>query len=118
MFFLKQFDLTALGFGGTMALIDALILSSLKAFNLGWIQWRGILLISMLVYSMQPLLFLQSLQYNSLTVMNLLWDVMSDVVVTAIGVFYFSEKLTKFKKLGVFFSIISIFLLTWHDGDD
>jgi drug/metabolite transporter (DMT)-like permease len=118
MFFLKQFDLTALGFGGTMALIDALILSSLKAYNLGWFQWRGILLISMLVYSMQPLLFLQSLQYNSLTVMNLLWDVMSDVVVTAIGVFYFSEKLTKFKKLGVFFSIISIFLLTWHDGDE
>jgi len=118
MFFLKQFDLTALGFGGTMALIDALTLSSLKAYNLGWIQWRGILIISMLVYSMQPLLFLQSLQYNSLTVMNLLWDVMSDVIVTAIGVFYFSEKLTKFKKLGVFFSIISIFLLTWHDGDD
>jgi drug/metabolite transporter (DMT)-like permease len=118
MFFLKQFDLTALGFGGTMALIDALILSSLKAYNLGWIQWRGILLVSMLVYSMQPLLFLQSLQYNSLTVMNLLWDVMSDVVVTAIGLFYFSEKLTKFKKLGVLFSIISIFLLTWHDGDD
>lgn len=118
MFFLKQFDLTALGFGGTMALIDAFILSSLKAYNLGWIQWRGILLVSMLVYSMQPLLFLQSLQYSSLTVMNLLWDVMSDVVVTAIGVFYFSEKLTKFKKLGVFFSIISIFLLTWHDGDD
>jgi drug/metabolite transporter (DMT)-like permease len=118
MFFLKQFDLTALGFGGTMALIDAFILSSLKAYNLGWIQWRGILLVSMLVYSMQPLLFLQSLQYNSLTVMNLLWDVMSDVIVSAIGIFYFSEKLTKFKKLGVFFSIISIFLLTWHDGDD
>lgn len=118
MFFLKQFDLTALGFGGTMALIDALILSSLKAYNLGWIQWRGILLVSMLVYSMQPLLFLQSLQYNSLTVMNLLWDVMSDVIVSTIGIFYFSEKLTKFKKLGVLFSIISIFLLTWHDGDD
>jgi drug/metabolite transporter (DMT)-like permease len=118
MFFLKQFDLTALGFGGTMALIDAVILSSLKAYNLGWLQWRGILLVSMLIYSMQPLLFLQSLQYNSLTVMNLLWDVMSDVIVTAIGVFYFSEKLTKFKKLGVFFSIISIFLLTWNDGDE
>lgn len=118
MFFLKQFDLTALGFGGSMALIDALILSSLKAFNLGWIQWRGIILISMVVYACQPLLFLESLKYSTLTVMNLLWDVMSDVLVTAIGLFYFSEKLTRFKKLGVFFSFISIILLTWKDGDD
>lgn len=118
MFFLKLFDLTALGFGGSMALIDTFILSSLKAFHLGWIEWRGILIVSMLIYSFQPLLFLESLKYNSLTVMNLLWDVMSDVLVTTIGLFYFSEKLTKFKKLGVFFSFISIILLTWKDGDE
>jgi multidrug transporter EmrE-like cation transporter len=118
MFFLKSFDLTALGYGGTMALIDGLILSSLKAFNLGWIQWRGTLILAMLVYSFQPILFLESLKHNSLTVMNLLWDVMSDVVVTAIGLFYFSEKLTKFKRMGVILSIVSIVLLTWKDGDD
>ena len=118
MFFLKQFDLTALGFGGIMALVDAIILSTLKAYNLGWFQWRGILIISMLVYSCQPLLFLESLKHSSLTVMNLLWDVMSDVIVTSIGVFYFSEKLTKFKKMGVILSVVSIFLLTWKDGND
>ena len=118
MFFLKLFDLTALGFGGAMATIDAFILSSLKAYSLGWLQWRGILIISMLIYSFQPLLFLQSLQYSSLTVMNLLWDVMSDVIVTIIGLFYFKERLTKFKKMGVLLSLVSIILLTWKDGDD
>jgi multidrug transporter EmrE-like cation transporter len=50
--------------------------------------------------------------------MNLLWDVMSDVIVTAIGLFYFSEKLTKFKRAGVLLSFISIILLTWKDGDE
>jgi multidrug transporter EmrE-like cation transporter len=118
MFFLKQFDLTALGFGGTMALIDTFSLSALKAYNLGWIAWRGIIPIVMLVYACQPLLFLESLKHSSLTVMNLLWDVMSDVIVTAVGLLYFSEKLTKFKRLGVFFSIMSIVLLTWKDGDE
>jgi drug/metabolite transporter (DMT)-like permease len=118
MFPLKGFDLTALGFGGSMALIDAFVLSFLKAYNLGWIQWRGIIVISMLIYSFQPIIFLESLNHNSLTVMNLLWDVMSGVIVTVIGLFYFSEKLTKFKKLGVLFSFISIILLTWKDGDD
>lgn len=114
----KQFDLTALGFGGSMAIIDSFILSTLKAYNLGWIQWRGIVIFAMLIYSFQPLLFLESLNHNSLTVMNLLWDVMSDVLVTSIGLFYFKEKLTKFKKLGVFFSFISVILLTWKDGDE
>jgi multidrug transporter EmrE-like cation transporter len=118
MFFFRQFDLTALGFGGTMAMIDALILSALKAYNLGWVQWRGIIILSMLIYSFQPLLFLESLNHNSLTVMNLLWDVMSDVLVTAVGLFYFKEKLTKFKRAGVLLSLISIILLTWKDGDD
>ena len=117
MFFFKLFDLTTLGYGGMMALIDAFILSSIKAYNLGWIQWRGILLIAMTVYACQPLLFLQSLQYSTLTVMNLLWDVMSDVLVTAIGMYYFSEKLSNMKKAGVFLSIISIILLTWNDGE-
>lgn len=114
MFFLKQFDLNALGFGGTMAGIDVLILSTLKAYNLKWIEWRGIILLSMLLYACQPLLFLESLKYNTLTEMNLLWDVMSDVFVTIIGLFYFSEKLPKLKQLGVILSLVSIFLLTWN----
>jgi multidrug transporter EmrE-like cation transporter len=117
MFFFKNFDLTGLGFGGSMALIDGFILSFLKAYNLGWIQNNSILIIAMLVYSFQPMIFLESLKHNSLTVMNLLWDVMSDVIVTIIGLFYFSEKLTKMKRLGVFFSFISIILLTWKDDN-
>jgi multidrug transporter EmrE-like cation transporter len=114
----KQFDLTALGFGGSMAVIDGFILSSLKAYNLGWVQWRGIVVIAMLIYSFQPLLFLESLNHNSLTIMNLLWDVMSDVLVTTIGLFYFKEKLSNIKKTGVFLSLISVILLTWKDGDE
>jgi drug/metabolite transporter (DMT)-like permease len=117
MFFLNQFNLSSLGWGGGMAIIDAVVLSMLKAFEVGWIKWSGVFLISMFIYSLQPLLFYQGLKGNGLTVMNLLWDVMSDVVVTVIGVFYFSEKLSNFKKAGVILSFISIILLTWKDGE-
>ncbi len=113
-----MFDLTSLGYGATMALGDSIVLSTLRAFNLGWIKSRIVVALSMLFYSIQPLIFLKSLSHNSLTVMNLLWDVMSDVSVTIIGLFYFGEKLTRFKKLGVLFSMISIFLLTYKDGDE
>lgn len=115
MFIFKLFNLTTLGFGGAMALIDAIILSSLRAYNLGFIKWNGIILISILVYACQPLIFLESLNFSSLTIMNLLWDVMSDVMVTSIGLFYFKEKLSNIKRLGVIFSFISIILLSWKD---
>jgi drug/metabolite transporter (DMT)-like permease len=115
MFILNHFNLSGLGWGGLMALMDSIVLSLLKAYNIGWIQWRGVILISMLVYSIQPLIFLESLNGNGLTIMNLLWDVMSDVIVTCIGLFYFSEKLTRSKKVGVLLSIISVVLLSWKD---
>jgi drug/metabolite transporter (DMT)-like permease len=113
-----MFDLTSLGYGAAMALGDSIVLSILRAFSLGWIKTKIVVALAMLFYSFQPIIFLKSLSHSSLTVMNLLWDVMSDVSVTIIGLFYFGEKLTKFKKLGVIFSVISIFLLTYKDGDD
>lgn len=116
MFFLRLFDLTSFGFASSLALIDAFTLSCLKAYNLGWIQWPGIILVTMIIYSLQPLLFLESFQFSTLTVMNLLRDVLSDVLVTSIGLFYFSEKISNKKKIGVFLSIISMILLTWKEN--
>jgi drug/metabolite transporter (DMT)-like permease len=118
MFLLSQFNLNALGWGGLLAFVDAIVLSYLKAFNIGQIKWRGTVMVAMLLYAFQPLIFLQGLTGNGLTVMNLLWDLMSDIIVTVIGIFYFSEKLSIIKKTGVFLSFISIILLTWKDGTE
>ena len=49
--------------------------------------------------------------------MNLLFDVMSDIIVTCIGLFYFSEKLTNIKRVGVLLSVISVILLSWKEDD-
>jgi drug/metabolite transporter (DMT)-like permease len=115
MFIFNLFNLTGLGWGGLMALMDSIILSLLKAYNIGLIQWNGIILISMLVYSIQPLIFLESLKGNGLIIMNLLRDVMSDILVTSVGLLYFSEKLTNSKKIGVLLSVISVILLSLKD---
>jgi drug/metabolite transporter (DMT)-like permease len=115
MFLFSSFDFISLGYGGTMATIDALTLSALKAFHIGWISWSGTIIIAMIIYALQPLLFLQSLQFQTLTVMNLLRDLMSDILVTSIGLFYFSEKLSIKKKMGVILSIVSILLFSWKE---
>jgi multidrug transporter EmrE-like cation transporter len=115
---LSSFNTTSLGYGGALALGDSIVLSTIKAYSEKMITWRGIVPLVMLYYSLQPFIFLKSMAHESLTVMNLLWDVMSDVSVTIIGLFFFKEKLTKFKKIGVLLSVISIILLSWKDGDD
>ena len=115
MFILNHFNLSGLGWGGLMALMDSIVLSLLKAYNIGWIQWNGIILISMLVYSIQPLIFLESLKGNGLIIMNLFRDVMSDILVTSVGLIYFTEKLTNPKKIGVLLSVISVILLSLKD---
>lgn len=104
-------------YGAGMALIDSVVLSGLRAYSLGWLQWKGIVVFAMVFYSLQPVVFLKSLNYSTLTVMNLLWDVTSDVLVTIVGLLYFKESLSPFKKLGVIFSLISIILLSIEDNE-
>jgi multidrug transporter EmrE-like cation transporter len=97
-----------------MATVDVFMLGMLKAINLGWIS-KSLIFLPTLIYAMQPWVFLTSLNYESLTVMNLLWDVLSDVFVTLEGLYFFKEKLSRTKMLGVGLSLISVFLLSAKD---
>lgn len=109
------FNAIPFGFAAAMASIDSTMLSLIKYIStrekhIGWI------LLPMLLYSLQPVLFYLSMQYETLVVMNLLWDVISDVIITFIGLVIFKEKIGPYKKLGVIFSFLSIVLMSLNDG--
>jgi multidrug transporter EmrE-like cation transporter len=104
-------------YGTYMASMDVFMLSLLKAINLGWINQAAIFLPT-LIYALQPWVFLSSLKYESMTVMNLLWDVLSDVFVTFTGLYFFKEKLSRTKMIGVAFAFVAVFLLTCGDFCD
>lgn len=110
------FNIVPLGFGAMMAGIDAFMLSFLKYMSVEkqYVKW---IFVPMIVYSLQPVLFYFSLKYSSLTVMNLLWDVISDVIVTLIGLMVFQEKIGPYKKAGVILSFLSIILMSLNDGE-
>jgi len=97
-----------------MATVDVFMLGILKAINLGWIS-SSLIFLPTLIYAMQPWIFLKSLEFESMTVMNLLWDVTSDVLVTGSGLYFFKEKLSRTKLLGVGLSLISIMLMSWKE---
>lgn len=98
-----------------MATIDSIILTGVKEYSKGELAWRSFMPLAMVVYSLQPVLFLQSLQYETMTVMNLLWDVVSDLFVTAMGLFYFKEKISYIKQIGLCFAFIAIILLSYDE---
>jgi multidrug transporter EmrE-like cation transporter len=101
--------------GTAMAVVDAIILSGIKEYSTGQIVWRSFMPLAMVVYSLQPVIFLESLQYESMTVMNLLWDVLSDLFVTIIGLFYFKESISFMKRVGLSFAFIAIILLSYEE---
>jgi multidrug transporter EmrE-like cation transporter len=112
---LPMFNTIPFVFAAAMASIDATMLTLIKYISTQKHQ-TGWLLLPMIVYALQPVLFYLSMEYETLTVMNLLWDVFSDVIITGIGLFLFKETIGPYKKLGVVFSLISIVLLSLNDG--
>ena len=104
-----------LTFAAFMATVDTLMLSGIKIIGTKakYLKW---MIVPTIVYAIQPWIFLSALKFETMTVMNLVWDLMSDVLVTIVGIYYFGEKLGPVKSLGVFTALISIALLAYDDG--
>jgi drug/metabolite transporter (DMT)-like permease len=105
-----------IGFGVVMAAIDVFMLSLIKSISGNPSRFLRWMVVPTIIYAIQPWIFLSSLQFESLIVMNLMWDLISDVLVTATGFFYFKEKIGPYKTLGVMLSFASIVLMSIQDG--
>lgn len=112
---LPTFNSVPFKYGLAMASVDVFMLSLVKLINKDsrLLRW---MIVPTILYAIQPWIFLQSLSFESLTVMNLMWDVISDVLVTAVGLLFFKEKIGIYKMIGVCLSFVSITLLSLEDG--
>jgi len=107
-------NLRTLFFGLLFGTMDAISLSIIKGVSLGWNPMY--MIIPFFLYAVSPFVFLKGLAKESLTILNLVWDLSSDVIVTLIGLFIFSEKVSSVKLLGVCLSFVSLVLMT-YEGD-
>jgi drug/metabolite transporter (DMT)-like permease len=106
-------NLIPLAFACLMAFIDTTVLALVKGYSLGQITWNAVIPFGMVLYSLHPYIFLHSLKYESMTVMNLLFDVVSDISVTSVGLLYFKESISNIKKVGLLFAFVGIILMSW-----
>ena len=109
--FFSSFSANTIGIlmGGVLAVFDLFNMSVLKHISLGTYR-KALIWPVVFLYALQPWIFLKGLSFTSMTVLNLSWDLLSDILVTLCGLFYFRESLTNYKMFGVFFAIISIIL--------
>jgi multidrug transporter EmrE-like cation transporter len=109
-----MFTWRTIAFGILFGLLDSIALPVVKGVSIGWDPaWMTI---PIALYATSPIIFLKALEKETLTIMNLVWDLTSDLVVTVIGLFVFAEKITPLKMLGVCLSFVSLFLMS-YDGD-
>jgi len=104
-------DITPLLYGLFMATIDVFMLGIIKMVSTGAIKNMWWMALPTAVYAFQPWVFLQSLRVESMIVMNLLWDLISDVLVTANGILYFKEQISSTKMIGVGLSMLGIYFM-------
>jgi hypothetical protein len=109
-----MFNWRTLLFGLLFGTIDAITLPIIKGVSTGW-PFK-LMIIPFLLYASTPFIFLRGLAGESLVILNLVWDLFSDVVVTIIGLFIFAETIPTTKLVGVGLSFISLFLMT-YEGD-
>jgi multidrug transporter EmrE-like cation transporter len=109
-----MFNMRTLGFGLLFGFLDVIALSITKAVSIGLNStW---MIVPLIVYAANPFIFLTALRKESLTVMNLVWDLTSDLLITFIGLFVFSETISPMKMLGVLFSLVGLFLMTYESS--
>lgn len=114
-FKIGSFSMLPVFLGTMMASLDVVMMSLAKLTSKGKIAESISLPSATLLYALEPYIFFRSMKYESLTTMNLIWDLTSDIIVTLVGVFYFKESIKGLRWLAVLFALFSLALFAYTD---
>lgn len=99
-----------------MALIDVAVFPIIKHVHDSKISpyW---LVLPILLYSIQPLIFYKALDYSNVATINIMWDIMSDVIVTLMAIYILREKVSDSSKIGIVFAMIALYFFSRGEVD-
>jgi TRAP-type mannitol/chloroaromatic compound transport system permease small subunit len=92
-----------------LAIIDIISMGITKQIDLGYLQ-KSWLPFAFILYGCQMLIFKYGLNITSMTVLNLSWNLFSNIVITLIGIYYFKENINNLETYGILFAIFALFL--------
>lgn len=99
----------------SMATIDVLTLPLIREISVHNLSmWY--MLAPIILYAIQPMIFKLSMDYSSMTNMNLMWDITSDILVSLVGFWILKERFGIKTAMGVGFGMVSLFFFAWDAG--
>lgn len=111
-----KFSFLPIFLGTLMALTDVIMMGSAKMIHEGTLSAAIGMPFAVLIYCIEPLLFIKAMNYEGMVVMNLTWDLLSDIVVTLQGVLVFGETINPLRWIGVFTAFIALAIFAYTDS--
>lgn len=100
-------------FGTGLALNDIIMMPFVKQIVGGWPIWT--IVFPIIAYALDPVIFYFALQKEGMAIMNLVWNLISNVVVTLLGLVAFKETINTQKFIGIILSFIALFFLSYEN---
>lgn len=110
-----NFNTLPIFFGTVMALIDIFMMSMVKMVSNKTLSSGVGIPLSVGLYALEPLVFLKAMKYEGMIVTNLVWNLMSDIIVTLQGIFIFGESIKGLRWVAICMSIVSLALMAYTD---
>lgn len=99
-----------------MAVVDILMMTISKLTVLGKIPYATGLLTATAIYAAQPYIFIKALSIEGMAAANLIWNTVSSIIISLIGVFCFGESIKGFRILAIILGICSLILFAYTDS--
>jgi drug/metabolite transporter (DMT)-like permease len=110
-----NFSILPVFFGTVLSLGDIAMMNTAKMVQVGHLNpWIG-LPISVSSYSLVAYLFYRGLSYEGMVVTNLVWNMMSNIIVTLSGIFLFGETIKGIRWVGIGMGLIALGILSYTD---
>jgi len=110
-----KFSFLPIFFGVILALIDICMMGLSKMVSLKQVSWNTGVPLAMGLYALEPLIFIKALNYEGMVVTNLVWNLVSDIIVTLQGVLIFGEKIKGLRWGGIGMSLVALSILAYTD---
>ena len=98
--------------GLLLSLNDIISFGLVKKYSLKQLGYTVGLLLPMILYSFQIPLFNYGLKTTSMIILNIYWNLLSNILVTLLGIFYFKEKINGLRTAALLLAFSSLILFT------
>jgi drug/metabolite transporter (DMT)-like permease len=95
-----------------LAVFDVITFDISKAIYLNKNCNKLWLILPAFIYGCQIFLFYYGLHFTTMTELNIVWNIISSIIVAISGIFFFNEQLTHKKMIAVILGLLSIILFS------